>query len=141
MCFNVNLLLRGKEHDRIIVGNDPVNLVDPEGLIFGPVIDGVATIGTILTGAYFYGSVKWTTEINDLIREAQEKLFNELDKGCHDEKYAQALKDYIDKLTELSLINTQQAIMYGLGLTKPFSDMPILPSPPNKPQLPSVPAQ
>ena len=32
MCFNVALLLKDKDCDRVFVGNDPVNLVDPWGL-------------------------------------------------------------------------------------------------------------
>ena len=32
MCFNVDLLLKAKDCDRVFVQNDPVNWVDPEGL-------------------------------------------------------------------------------------------------------------
>jgi len=32
VCFNVDLLLKAKDHDRIIVSNDPVNYFDPWGL-------------------------------------------------------------------------------------------------------------
>ena len=32
MCFNVDLLLKAKDHNGIIVGNDPVNFIDLWGL-------------------------------------------------------------------------------------------------------------
>jgi RHS repeat-associated protein len=126
-----------------MVGNNAVNWVDPHGLFIGPTLEiaaGVAFVGTGLTGAYFVGTVRWGDEINDLLRDAWDKLNEECNKGFPDPEYAQALKDHIDQLTQAGNLNIRQAIMYGLGLTKPFMDMPLLPAPPIRPTLPEPPS-
>jgi len=51
VCFNVDLLLKAKDHDRIIVSNDPVNYFDPWGLKW------------VTTGHDYHGIKNWANSI------------------------------------------------------------------------------
>jgi RHS repeat-associated protein len=123
------------------VGGNPVNWIDPTGEGYGSIIIGTAALGTIMSTGYLGVNAKWGTEINRLIWEATMLLNEELKKKCPDWDYIEALKIYIDELEQIGLLNAWQALQYGLGMTEPISNLPILPLPSTKPVLPEKPSK
>ncbi|MCF6187133.1 MAG: hypothetical protein L3J49_06605 [Desulfobulbaceae bacterium] len=63
-------------NDRVFVSNDPVNLIDPTGEFFYEIF-GVAAVGSGMSLAYLGANAKWGAEINELIYEANNLLYDE----------------------------------------------------------------